>query len=270
MYLYHYTNLSSLAMILKTKTIKFNRLDFMDDLQEKAGNDIKNIGKYFFVSCWSDVEKESIPMWLMYTDIEQGVKLRLDENFLKKYNYSEDAFQRMLPQMRVEVASDSPSFNIPLEIMLEYGITSPQILARNLLHKVEYTDEIDKLEPEIFYSDGKGSGLNFGNIGKFKNLHWEFQHEWRFLLNILPFNMFDNPETIPSKMAEIMQNIRMASDNYKIPNSIFIGIKEAAVNDIEIIMSPKMNEGNKVLLNLLIKEYCPTATVKESCLKDLI
>ena len=270
MYLYHYTNLSSLAMILKNKTIKFNRLDFMDDLQEKVGTDIKNIGKYFFVSCWSDEPKESIPMWLMYTDIEQGVKLRFDRDFLKKYNYNEEAYKSMLPNMRVEVASPSPSFNIPLDFMIEHGIFSPQILAPDLLHKVEYTDEINNLEPEIFFSDENRFGLNFESIGKFKNLHWEFQREWRFIINILPFNMFDDPKKIPHKMAEITHNIRAANDNYKIPNSIFIGIKETALNNIEIIMSPKMNEGNKTILNLLIKEYCPNAIVKDSCLKDLI
>ena len=34
-YLFHYTNLQSLALILKTKTIKFNSLINMDDKEEK-------------------------------------------------------------------------------------------------------------------------------------------------------------------------------------------------------------------------------------------
>ena len=34
MKIYHYTNLESLAMILKNKTIRFNRLDKVDDLEE--------------------------------------------------------------------------------------------------------------------------------------------------------------------------------------------------------------------------------------------
>ena len=43
-YLYHYTNIESLALILKNQTIRFNSLDRMDDLQEKESADIKNIG----------------------------------------------------------------------------------------------------------------------------------------------------------------------------------------------------------------------------------
>ena len=34
-YLYHYTNIETLALILKNRTIRFNSLDRMDDLQKK-------------------------------------------------------------------------------------------------------------------------------------------------------------------------------------------------------------------------------------------
>ena len=34
-YLFHYTNVEALALILKNRTIRFSSLDRMDDLQEK-------------------------------------------------------------------------------------------------------------------------------------------------------------------------------------------------------------------------------------------
>ena len=34
MLIHHYTNIESLAMILSTRKIRFNRLDRMDDLEE--------------------------------------------------------------------------------------------------------------------------------------------------------------------------------------------------------------------------------------------
>jgi len=49
-YLYHYTSLETLALILKNRTIRFNSLDKMDDLQEKETADIKNIGQFFYIS----------------------------------------------------------------------------------------------------------------------------------------------------------------------------------------------------------------------------
>ena len=34
MRIYHYTNIETLALILKNRTIRFNRLDHVDDLEE--------------------------------------------------------------------------------------------------------------------------------------------------------------------------------------------------------------------------------------------
>ena len=36
MKLYHYTTIDTLALILKNRTIRFNRLDKVDDLEEKV------------------------------------------------------------------------------------------------------------------------------------------------------------------------------------------------------------------------------------------
>lgn len=61
MRIYHYTSLESLALILQNKTIRFNRLDKVDDLEE--GN-VESLGikfcKYIFVSCWTEDENENI------------------------------------------------------------------------------------------------------------------------------------------------------------------------------------------------------------------
>lgn len=44
MKLYHYTSLDTLALILKNKTIMFNRLDRVDDIEERT---IESNGVYF-------------------------------------------------------------------------------------------------------------------------------------------------------------------------------------------------------------------------------
>lgn len=48
-YLYHYTNIETLALILRNQTIRFNSLDKMDDLQEQQTADIKNIGQFCYI-----------------------------------------------------------------------------------------------------------------------------------------------------------------------------------------------------------------------------
>ena len=61
-YLYHYTSLENLALILKNRTIRFSPLSKVDDLQESRSRDLKNVGRFVFVSCWTDEKEESIPM----------------------------------------------------------------------------------------------------------------------------------------------------------------------------------------------------------------
>ena len=82
--LYHYTSIDRFAQILKNRTIRLSPLDKMDDLQENITKDIKNIGRFFFASCWTAEEEESIPMWNMYTDIKAGIRIGLHDRTEKK------------------------------------------------------------------------------------------------------------------------------------------------------------------------------------------
>ena len=79
-YLYHYTNLSSLAMILKTKTLRLNSLKNMDDAEEMKTKNSEYLGKYCFVSSWTDDAKESIPLWGLYTYNMTGVRIKMRKN----------------------------------------------------------------------------------------------------------------------------------------------------------------------------------------------
>ncbi len=86
MRIYHYTNLESLALILKNQTIRFNRLDKVDDLEE--GN-TESLGvkfcRYIFVSCWTETTEESIPLWKMYGGDKGGIRIALEQEMFKEY-----------------------------------------------------------------------------------------------------------------------------------------------------------------------------------------
>lgn len=43
--LYHYASLDTLALILHNRTIRFSRLDKVDDPQEQRSADSQNLGK---------------------------------------------------------------------------------------------------------------------------------------------------------------------------------------------------------------------------------
>ena len=57
-YLYRYTSLESLALILKSRQIRLNPLDKMDDLQEQKTADVENLGKFVFISSWTEESDE--------------------------------------------------------------------------------------------------------------------------------------------------------------------------------------------------------------------
>ena len=90
-YLFHYTSLENLALIWKNKTIRFRPLSTMDDLQESKTKDLKNIGDFIFVSCWTNETQESIPMWKMYGKMETGVRIALPKNpFVRESTTKQD------------------------------------------------------------------------------------------------------------------------------------------------------------------------------------
>src|ERR1035437_2087423 len=87
-FLYHYTSIESLAMILSTKKIKFNSLINVDDLIEGQCKEYQDIGQYYFVSSWTDLEEESLPFWNMYTPNMKGVRIKMPSDLFNEYPVS--------------------------------------------------------------------------------------------------------------------------------------------------------------------------------------
>jgi len=78
--LYQYTSVGSLEEILQSRTLRFSRLDKVNDPQEATASDLPFASSSIFVSCWTSEEAESIPMWSMYGETLRGVRVRLPAN----------------------------------------------------------------------------------------------------------------------------------------------------------------------------------------------
>ena len=91
-YLYHYTSLETLALILRNKTICFNNLLYVDDLDEAETEDMGKFGKFVYVSCWTEDSEESIPLWNLYTPNMHGVRIRMPEFPFKKYRFKKGEY----------------------------------------------------------------------------------------------------------------------------------------------------------------------------------
>lgn len=270
-YLYHYTSIESLALILKNHTIRLNTLDKMDDLQEQKTRDVQNFGKFFFVSSWTSLESESIPMWKMYTPQTRGVRIKLAKNPFKWQQTKGREFEKLPGYKAVDQESRDfvrETFINWADMMLQ-GVYSPQAGNGELLHKVEYTSEKDLLEPKIITETDDGLSLSFSEVGKYKNQHWAFQEEWRYLMTFIPMNFALTPATMAKEFYKTALKIKNGTE--ALPFSYYdLPIDDKFFCEMEITPSPQMTAGFRILLNDLVEKYNPTATIKESELLNLI
>ncbi|EIF6153936.1 DUF2971 domain-containing protein [Clostridium perfringens] len=272
--LYHYTSIETLALILKNKTICFNNLLLVDDLEEAETRDMGNFGKYVNVSCWTSDYEESIPLWNLYTSKMRGVRIGLPKFPFKKYKFKKGMYG---------LTEDVETF---LNLEKIYHENKASILAEMpLLLEVEYTDDHEKLTPAIrecndidgmikFIKTGEignnksiSSKYNIIKLGKFKRKNWSFQKELRYVINCspTPIKEFEFDPSI-DKHREFFR--RIEDENYPAPyEKIFLEIDDKCLNNIEILIGPKVTEGEKIIIKSLIDTYCPKANLKESKLR---
>ncbi len=115
---------------------------------------------------------------------------------------------------------------------------------------------------------------NFKKMAKFKNKAWDFQDEVRFLLIIFPFK-HDIDKRLPIKEKEILQVQELMNCIQKeIPtpiNYFDVEIKENVLDNIEVTIGPFVSDGNKTIIELLLKEYTKNYNnLKESIFRDKI
>ena len=265
-YLYHYTNVNALSMILKTQSIKFTPLTELDDLEEEKIKDIKPFAKYVYISSWTDDVTESIPMWKMYTSDMNGVRIKLPKSPFKEYNITKNDFG----QTKYKNIFEKSSFNIFSLMQKDEYIYSDYLLLGNkldILHQVKYTNDIEKLYPKVETIIKDRFKFDFGDLGIYKNKYWDFQHEWRYVLLFHPYSFSDILE-YNNHPEKIYSNVDSCVD---LPFSkYFLKIDNDNFKDMEITLSPKIDEGTETIVQALVEKYNPSAKIIKSTLKGLI
>lgn len=267
--LFHYTNVGVLALILKNHAIRFNSLDRMDDLQEQMTADIKNIGQFCYISAWTDDAEESIPMWNMYASLNSGVRISLKRNPFKVYKNDAEKLSKETGILIEGEPGVGPKSIIPLADLFNKNFMSVQAMSMDLLHKVEYTNDPEKLYPKLIVQDEEKTAINFGVLGKYKNLHWRFQREWRYIMLAFPVDLKQNPELMEKQMRDLVQAFLLGKAEQPFPYYDFI-IDDEAFKEMTITLSPRLSAGNRVIVHDLVEKYNPNAQIIESALKDLL
>lgn len=267
--LYHYTNIDSLAMILKYKTLRLNSLDKMDDLEENTTADIKNAGMFTYVSSWTDLDIESIALWNQYTKHDIGVRIAMPIIPFKKYNIQD----MLLDETSMSILGGDKNIKpiIHLGKMFKSNYFTQVINGEDVLHKVEYSDDESKINPQLLSIDSvKGTiSIALGKVGKCKRSDWEYQREWRYIIQFLPGNILSVLKDGGTLFSQICADIIKGEAKQPFPY-FDLELDENAISKMKITLSPTISPGNEILIKNTISKYNPNAMVTESKLKGKI
>jgi len=245
-FLYHYTSIDSLALILKNKTIRFNSLINVDDPDEIRTSDTAGIGKYCYCSCWTDL-KESIPFWKMYTKDMHGVMIKLKTFPFKKHKQFLTYFDN----------GTTIETHIPEEIFKENKLyVIPTV---PFLRKVEYTNNIKpKVFDKIIQNNNNRFDMtgNFNDIGRYKTKDWSFQSEWRYSMILLPHDCLGRLSIDVS--SEYNGCLQFYYD---------VELDQDAFDNMEIVIGPKTNNGEREIIKVLCDKYAPGTKIIDSKIK---
>ena len=272
-HLYHYTSIEGLAHILKSKQIRFSRLDLLDDATEGQSKDPIDWRKYFFVSCWTANSEESIPLWSMYTPDMAGVRLKLPTEMFKMHTLDlkdiPDFIQIADISKLPEGANISISCHMPYEKLHgeDYFVMPPSFSKDVWPFKVDYTNDEAQLNQNLISHDKETDRIriNTFEVAKYKKKVWEFQDEWRFRIhchNAAPRSLKDtmpNDDYYNLMLKELCDLGKGISQKH-----FFMELAQDALDNLEVILGPKVNPAHKIIVNSLIRSYCPSANLLQS------
>lgn len=229
MRIYHYTNIETLALILHHKTIRFSRLDTVDDPDEYGlVMDSHNPAKYTYVSCWTTNGKESIPQWVMYGNQKRGVRISFDSNLFELEDKGKHKYM-----LKYEEQEKNDFFILP-------------ILEENLLRKIYYVEDVKSYDGNIFANINGQTGINFKEVGCYKSKDWEFQQECRFVLYAFPKNI--NGRMFPP--AYLIENNVYPKEKY-----IDLPIRNSIFDTMKIVLGPISSEADRIIVESLCERY---------------
>ncbi len=254
-------------MILSTRTIKFNRLDEVDDMEESVESKNVWLGKYTFVSCWTEDKEESIPLWKMYSGNSHGVRIGMDPNMFEN-NIIKDLTLPGGEKMEGEISS----MLAPQDILNpDYFIFPFSSELTDLFYcRIDYVDDVKAKTSDAFKiwmtdSTHASAKIAFGEIGKYKNKRWAFQQETRFRLFAQPYNSIYADVNIGNYALDAyLANKTLPFSKY------FLSLRKDVLDEIEITLHPNSTESDKVIVDALCSEYAPKATIAESSLKGKV
>jgi len=267
--LHHYTSINTLELILKYKKIRFMPLTGLDDVEEGIIQDKQDFTKYCYVSSWTNDEKESIPMWKMYADTVEGVRITLPKMPFKRYMIDLVGKLNSMNvglQMYANTVFSIDDSILPINDIFNDKYSMVTNHADKCLVKVAYTDDEARINPKVLTMNNRGQHVMKWDIGMCKNTHWEFQQEWRYILRFMPFgfefmtrDIFDNDSRGLVKILKEAPDLPFKHKDLDIDEDIF--------KQIVITLAPMSTDKEINRVRELVNQYNTNAPIKDSILK---
>ena len=262
--IYHYTTIDTLALIMLNKTIRFNRLDHVDDIEEAiygSGPLGLKVCRYAFVSCWTRNKEENQDLWQKYANNGKGIRISLDEDMFETYQINEQFYAFF--QDWHKIIGDCV-FDLPLN--------------QAKLYDVKYVEDNKERIKQAVTQEGRYININHNEIGLYKRKDdWEQQGESRFKLFALP----SNQEASENINSNDVNKIFSAEDtfttllisNHKVKlDYVDMPLKKGVLDSIQVTMGPETTKEDKAKVHRILFPYPFTRIfskrrIVNSCLK---
>lgn len=236
-YLYHYTSVDTLLLILKNNTIRFNTLRNLNDPIEGYTVEYPEARSYIFASCWTAEAREELPMWKMYTDLK-GVRFKMP---IDLFNTTEN--------LSVIKCTKSGNYLITSELDNSYKINQENMDAFDICidikkvfgpTQIEYYESKDVLAKDIITRNEKAGfempEINLNLLGQRKLDYWRFEKEYRFRL-------FYSDAIMLAGSVDVLRNFK---DHTITTTYVDVVFRKESLEGIEIILGPKTDRSNKI------------------------
>lgn len=240
-FLFHYTSVDVLELILQNRTIRFNSLVNMDDIEEARTADFGSSGKYVYISSWADDDTtENVAMWGMYSNHYEGIRIKMKKNPFVLYQTGP------LPYFE----NDSVESYIPRETLERNNLYLYPTLPR--IRRVEYTNQEDQIVGSMIISgvnnpDGTFNIVaNLNDLGRYKRDAWAPQKEVRYLFCVIPHNSEGSP----------VMNVEFNKEGLPFDHWD-VSLTDEGFNSIEVTIGPKVNPVAQNRVITLMNRFFP-------------
>lgn len=267
---FHYTSIDTLEKILKSRKLRFNRVDNLDDPDEEDIIKVRgvNLSYYIFISCWTWMSEESIPQWNMYTPESKGVRIGI--NPMPFVFYDPDGPDSLLVKSAGSEKSILPWSEIYND---KYTVINSYVKSGDIFYNVEYVPDpfaaTLESQPNLRApSPGEKVELNvnLSDVAKYKSTHWMFQEECRYKILVLPYEVdilrrsSYNMKRNPNFADELHQRITLGANmmaNSMPPGVLHIDIpmSYADMADMDVTLGPKCSPSDRDRVDSMLREF---------------